>query len=116
MQDGIVTIPFAFLRKRAYVEKRFRVNKIIQEKNIDTWRIKEYIKCTRSDNTLKVEVLSVAEHVLKADAADMYKIINDWQYVMILKPSAYILLNICTGGFFNGRKKNNKSAQAWYDA
>lgn len=38
-------------------------------------KIGDTITIEFGDNTLRVEVLSVAEHVLKADAADMYKVL-----------------------------------------
>ena len=38
-------------------------------------KVGDIIEIEFGDNTLKVEVLTVAEHVLKADAADMYKVL-----------------------------------------
>ena len=55
---------------------RVTVNGKVAKPGTDV-KIGDTIEIEFGDNTLKVEVLSVAEHVLKADAADMYKIIND---------------------------------------
>ncbi len=51
---------------------RVIVNDKIAKPGTDV-KVGDIIEIQFGDNTLKVEVLSVAEHVLKADAADMYK-------------------------------------------
>lgn len=55
---------------------RITVNGKVAKPGTDV-KVGDTIDIEFGDNTLKVEVLSVAEHVLKADAADMYKIINN---------------------------------------
>lgn len=55
---------------------RVTVNGKVAKPGTDV-KIGDTIEIEFGDNTLKAQVLSTSEHVLKADAADMYKIIND---------------------------------------
>ncbi len=53
---------------------RVTVNGKVAKPGTDV-KVGDIIEIEFGDNTLKVEIVSVSEHVLKADAADMYKII-----------------------------------------
>ena len=55
---------------------RITVNGKVAKPGTDV-KIGDTIYIEFGDNTLKVEVMSLSEHVLKADAADMYKIIDN---------------------------------------
>lgn len=55
-------------------QSRVTVNGKVAKPGTDV-NVGDIIEIEFGDNTLKVEVLSVAEHVLKADAADLYKVL-----------------------------------------